>query len=180
MIKPEELKEKIKATGFSCKMCGRCCTQISDNSNLVMINAPEIRRIIGGTGLSWDEIAEPYPEILNGPNGEKFTFAWCLKRNGDQCRFLDDNSRCTIYEHRPLICRTYPFMLEDSELLVFECQGTGDVTGDEEAGRIAFELIQRASFEQEEFEKIKKIFNSAAFSGEKMNIIDSEGVKTVG
>jgi len=180
MINSEELKERIKKTGFSCSLCGRCCTQLSDNSNLVMVNAPEIRRIMEGTGLSWDKIAEPYPEILDGPNGEKFTFAWCLKRSGDKCHFLDENSRCTIYEFRPLICRTYPFMLEGSELLVFDCPGTGAAMSEGEAEGIAEELIQRALFEQEEFEKIKEIFGSAGLSGDKMNIIDSEGVKTVG
>lgn len=180
MINTEELKNKIKAAGFSCRMCGGCCTRISDDSNLVMVNAPEIRKIMGGTGLSWDDIAEPYPEILEGKRGERFTFAWCLKRAEDKCMFLDENSQCSIYEYRPLICRTYPFMLEGDELLVFECPGRGAKTGDEEAERIAGELIERARFESYEFEKIREIFDSDGLSGDKMNIIDSEGVKTVG
>jgi len=180
MTEPKDLKNKIKATGFSCRMCGQCCTCVSDNSNLVMVNAPEIRRIMEGTGLSWEEIAEPYPETLTAANGEKYTFAWCLKRTGDSCCFLDEDSRCRIYEFRPLICRTYPFMLDDSELLVFECSGTGAATSDDEVGGIAGELIERARFEQDEFEKISKIFSSAGLSGDKMNIIDSEGVKTIG
>lgn len=180
MMKSKDLMSKIKATGFSCRMCGQCCTCVSDNSNLVMVNAPEIRRIMEGTGLSWDEIAEPYPETLTGTNGEKYTFAWCLKRTKDQCRFLDEDLRCRIYKFRPLICRTYPFMLDNSELLVFECPGTGSAIDDDEAGRIAGDLIERARFEQEEFEKISDIFSSAGLSGDKMNIIDSEGVKTVG
>lgn len=180
MIDSKELKEKIKKTGFSCIMCGRCCSRLSDNSNLVLVSAPEVRRIIEGTGLSWDEIAEPYPEIIEGPGGEIFTFAWCLKRDKDKCRFLNDDSKCTIYEFRPLICRTYPFMLDDSGLLVFECPGLGADTGYEDAKKIAEELIEREFFEREEFEKIRKIFDSARLSGDKMNIIDSEGVKTLG
>jgi hypothetical protein len=180
MINRKELKGKIKETGFSCRMCGECCIQVSENSNLVMVNAPEIRKIMEGTGLSWEEVAEPYPEILETDTGESFTFGWCLKRKGDRCRFLDENCRCSIYEFRPLICRTYPFMLDGPELLVFECPGAGVPVEDREAEEIAGELIRRADFECEEFGKIRRIFSSARLSGEKMNIIDSEGVKTVG
>lgn len=179
MIDSKELKEKIKKTGFSCMMCGQCCSRLSENSNLVIVSAPEIRRIIEGTGLLWEEIAEPYPDILNGLKGEKFTFAWCLKRDKDKCRFLNDESGCLIYEFRPLICRTYPFMLDDSELLVFDCPGIGVKTENVMAEIITNELIERAGFEQEEFEKIKEVFSSASLSGDKMNIIDSEGVKII-
>lgn len=180
MIRHEELKAEIKETGFSCRMCGQCCSLISDNSNLVLVSAPEIRRIMDGTGLSWDEIAEPYPETLIGDNGEEYTFAWCLKRTEEKCRFLNEDSRCSIYEYRPQICRTYPFMLDESGFLIFECPGTGVAISEDEAGRIAEELIERALFEREEFNKIRKIFSSAKLKSDKMNIIDSEGVKTVG
>ena len=180
MIKHEELKAEIKETGFSCRMCGQCCSLISENSNLVLVSAPEIRRIMDGTGLSWGEIAEPYPETLRGYNGEEYTFAWCLKRTEKKCRFLNEDSRCSIYEYRPQICRTYPFMLDESGFLIFECPGIGDTVSEEAAGRIAEELIERALFEREEFNKIRKIFSSAELKCDKMNIIDSEGVKTVG
>ncbi|WP_421908981.1 YkgJ family cysteine cluster protein [Methanolacinia petrolearia] len=180
MIKYEELKAKIKETGFSCRMCGQCCSLISDNSNLVLVSAPEIRRIMDGTGLTWGEIAEPYPETLIGDKGEEYTFAWCLNRTEKKCRFLNEDSRCSIYGYRPQICRTYPFMLDESGLLTFECPGTGDKVSEEAAGRIAEELIERARFEREELEKIEKIFSSAELKSDKMNIIDSEGVKTIG
>jgi|GEM_PF-4915818 len=62
----------------------------------------------------------------------------------------------------------------------FECPGLGTDTGYEDAKKIAEELIEREFFEREEFEKIRKIFDSARLSGDKMNIIDSEGVKTLG
>jgi Fe-S-cluster containining protein len=180
MTEHEELKDKIKEIGFSCRRCGQCCSLISDNSNLVLVSAPEIRRIMNGTGLSWDEIAEPYPETLKGDNEEEYTFAWCLKRTEDKCRFLNEDSRCSIYEYRPQICRTYPFMLDESGFLIFECPGTGAAISEDEAGRIAGEIIERARFEQEELDKIEKIFSSAELKSDKMNIIDSEGVKTVG
>ena len=44
---------------------------------------------------------------------EPGTFTNILKKSGnstkDKCVFLDDKDQCSVYESRPLQCRTYPF-----------------------------------------------------------------------
>ena len=180
MIQPIELADKIKNTGFSCTMCGQCCKRAFENSNLVMVSAPEIRRIMKITGFSWEDIAEPYPDILKTPDGARFTFAWSIRRKDDRCIFLDSDSRCMIYSVRPLICRTYPFMLDDEELMTFECPGLGSFISDYDALAIAGELLERAEFEDADIDKTRKIFENADISGDKLHVIDSEGVKIVG
>jgi Fe-S-cluster containining protein len=40
----------------------------------------------------------------------------CLRESGDRCFFLR-RKRCTVYAHRPIVCREHPFdlTLDDSE-----------------------------------------------------------------
>ena len=60
----KELIAALKETGFSCGMCGECCRMNTTDSNLIIMSAPEVREIMAATGLSWDEVAEPYPDLL--------------------------------------------------------------------------------------------------------------------
>jgi len=50
-----------------------------------------------------------------------------IKKDGS-CIFLSDNG-CTIYEHRPLICRFYPFTMTKTTDYIFRtdnaCKGIG-------------------------------------------------------
>ena len=152
---------------------------MSKDSNLVLVEPREVRVIMEATGLPWEEIAEPYPEFMEAENGCQYTFAWCMRREGDHCRFADGN-RCTIYPHRPLICRTYPFMLgEEGELIVSECPGIGTEIPPEEARAIAQDLIMRKTEEDMEFEEISGIYAEAHLPPGGVVVIDSEGVKSV-
>ncbi|UUX93512.1 YkgJ family cysteine cluster protein [Methanoplanus endosymbiosus] len=178
----EEITSKILKTGFKCTLCGDCCRRVSEDSNLVLVSAPEIRKIMKETGLLWDEIAEPYPDFLKNADGTEYTFNWALRREGSSCIFLNDSGRCRIYDIRPDICRTYPFMIQDDELLAFECPGIGE-KGDKEDTRIlAEDLINRKENENEDFRKIKEnylLFNGDCHKKNKRYVIDSEGAKII-
>ena len=116
-MEPETaLAARIKAIGFQCQGCSDCCRRVADESNLVMVGPPEIRQLCSATGRAWREIAEPYPEFIEDGQGMRYTFGWCLKRTADRCMFLEDD-RCAVYDHRPWICRTYPFMLGEEGLV---------------------------------------------------------------
>jgi Fe-S-cluster containining protein len=172
------LTEKVRASGFSCVGCSGCCRQSSEDSNLVLVSPAEIRRIMEATGLSWDHIARPYPDYIEHPSGCRYTLAWCLRREGDRCAFLA-GTRCTIYDHRPWICRTYPFMLDGGELLAFECGGIGTGMDDEEARRYAEMLIERKIAEDRELEQTKRQFSLARFPPSGCVVVDGEGLKVV-
>ena len=104
----ERVKQQVLEAGFSCLLCGVCC---SGPDNEVMVSPPEIEMLAEATGMSCDEIAEPYPEWMQ-QGGCTFTFGWVLRRGEDgNCIFLENN-RCRVYQNRPHICRTYPFMLD--------------------------------------------------------------------
>ena len=51
---------------------------------------------------------EEFAERTGGPE----PFVYRMRKKGGRCIFLRDNL-CSIYEIRPIICRFYPFKLEN-------------------------------------------------------------------
>jgi Fe-S-cluster containining protein len=172
------LAAEIMAIGFQCQRCGDCCRNVEEGSNLVMVGPAEIRSICGATGRAWEEAVEPYPEFLEDGKGTRYTFGWCLRREHDRCMFLD-RGRCTVYEHRPWICRTYPFMLGEEGLVVFECPGLGLDIAKEDAVALARSLLARKRAEDEEYARVKTHYENMRSSGGRTLVIDSEGEKPV-
>jgi len=179
MERARRLATEIRTTGFSCRMCGRCCTRGDDDSMLVLASAPEVRAIMAYTGRTWDEIAEPYPEWIPAGDGGEFTLAWCLRRTDEACIFLSEEKKCMIYPVRPLICRTYPFALEDGELAVYACPGIGECAVCSEADAIAEECIRRDAAEADDARKTEEIFMTMKLGPGERAVVDSEGVKRV-
>lgn len=169
------LEDKLRKAGFTCKMCAKCC---SGNNNEVMVTPDEIDTLIAATGLTFEEIAEPYPEMLETPDGGKFTFGWILRRGTDgNCMFLHKN-RCKVYTARPHICRTYPFMLDGKELIISECDGCGgEETKDTE--ELAQSLIKRAEAEQREAEATAIQYQKHSNTAGQTIIYDSRGAHTI-
>ncbi|MDE4908874.1 YkgJ family cysteine cluster protein [Methanogenium marinum] len=180
MKNARHLADEIRPTGFTCLMCGGCCSRGEDDGNLVLVSAPEIRAIMDFTGLAWDDIAEPYPDMMPAEGGGEFTLAWCLRRTETACIFLNENNRCTIYPARPLICRTYPFAWEEGKLSVYACPGIGQNTLCNEADTIAEECIRREGAEAEDAERTGEIFMTMDLKPGEYAVVDSEGVKRIG
>lgn len=160
-IDPEELASQIQDIGFQCIMCGKCCRRESGD-NRVAVVPEEIHRICEGTHLKWDEIAEPLNIETDSPEeeyqlqadshmideeGNIHTFGWMLRRKKNRdCSFIPDetaNNRCKIYEHRPLLCSTYPFYMEGLDLQVSECEGLGKEIGEQDSKMLAEMLLER-------------------------------------
>lgn len=94
-------------------------------------------------------------ELLEGDidsEGNIHAFGWMLrrKRNGD-CVFLEQGTnRCRIYPVRPMLCRTYPFYMEDMKLYTCECEGLGYPISREESLKLAEDLLSRYLAELED------------------------------
>ncbi len=136
----------IRGSGFSCARCGWCCRNnfdikitedISRPSNAISIFPDDIRRIIKGTGLQWDEIAQPdiYSCLSDGEN--IWAIGWILRRNdaGD-CVFYRDKA-CAIYDWRPMICRCYPFFMGEQDVDIMHCKGLQNEMTQERAADMA-------------------------------------------
>ena len=178
MNSPDALAGQVRSVGFACTGCSTCCQRSGTDSGLVMVTCGEIRAIMDATGLPWEEIAMPYPETVDTGNGGRFALGWCLRHEGEACRFLSDG-RCTIYGSRPWICRTFPFMLDGETLVVSECEGTRRPVSKKEARAIASDLISRRSAEEEEALLVRDVLAKNPVPGNSRIVVDSEGVKVI-
>ena len=145
-LNPAKLATRIQIIGFHCLQCGECCRG-EDNS--VVVFPQEIRRILKTTGLRWLDVVSPPTDGEWDKDGCFHTLEWRLKKEGESCRFYQ-NGRCSAYRDRPLLCSTYPFYLDNGELMCSECRGLGGKMESGEADKMAEQLIMRYLFEIQE------------------------------
>ena len=103
---PNNLAGIIKEVGFSCFLCGRCCTS-PFNGHVFLLDADAVKaKEICPDGLI------PAPEFeLCDEAGSFYVSGYALRVNQDgACIHLKEN-RCLIYTDRFTICRIYPYML---------------------------------------------------------------------
>ena len=145
-ISIEDLASQIRAIGFECLRCGDCCVG-EDNS--VVVFPFEIRRILAATGVGWLDAVEP-PKIGEWDSSGNFhTLEWRIKKEGESCKF-HSIAGCKIYHTRPMLCKTYPFYLDEGTLRCSECRGLGKKIGSDESERIAALVINRSITEIQE------------------------------
>ncbi len=105
------------------------------------------------------------PELLEediDSEGNIHAFGWMLrrKRNGD-CSFLEQGTnRCRIYPVRPMLCRTYPFYMEELKLYTCECEGLGYPISGEESLKLAKDLLSRYLAELEDMLAVYEKFEN--------------------
>ncbi len=141
-----DLSARIRMVGFRCQECGECCRG-EDNS--VVVFPEEIRRIQKSTGLDWLAVAGPPEEGEWDREGCFHTLEWRLLKDKESCRFYQDG-RCSIYPSRPMLCRTYPFYLDEGRLMHSECRGLGGNIGAVKADELAGQLLKRYLIEIQE------------------------------
>ena len=83
---------------FKCKRCGKCCSNIK-NIALFEWEAERLRK----------HGAKIRPGHTVDLNGSRIVLLWTLESNGRKCPFLTKRG-CLIYDKRPLVCRSFPFM----------------------------------------------------------------------
>jgi Fe-S-cluster containining protein len=105
---------------FKCHSCRHCCRDV------VCLPTPwDVIRIVNGTGLHPSRFIEFIrPDEVSGVNKGDPTWLECtsgrfimaVKRDATKgCHFLHPKtSLCKIYEHRPILCRLYPYQLHET------------------------------------------------------------------
>ena len=98
---------------FRCTGCGNCCRRTT-----VLVGDEDVRRLEEGAGRQAREFIRFAPESdvqieQRSPWWIRFGDVRAVMalrhRPGGACIFLDDDNRCTVYEHRPVTCREHPF-----------------------------------------------------------------------
>lgn len=133
-----EIKEEIlddncfykDGLNFSCrKGCNKCC---SSESGFVFLSSRDIDEIAKAVNLTREEVIAVYTREYVSSTNERMLV---LKEysNAD-CVFLTKEG-CSIYDHRPLQCITYPFWdrilrsKEDWDNEAKECPGINSKDG---------------------------------------------------
>jgi Fe-S-cluster containining protein len=172
---PDEVAKHLPA--FKCAGCAKCCRG-AFGDNTVTVFPREIRKLMAATGLEWLDIVVPEQEDGGDADdyGNYHAFEWALRKKPDgDCLFLA-SGRCTVYESRPCVCRTYPFYLEEGRVGHGECEGLS--CGNKECGHaMAQELIARSVLELEESLALLERLDLRAGRGARGLIVvhDSEG-----
>lgn len=189
-----ELADSIMAIGFECTRCGACCMGDADDVHTATISPDEARDISGVTGEPWRNVVRPVPFGLND-HGHGITFEWALQSTEcHDCRFYDDDEgqgSCTIYQHRPAICRTYPFSIplegttvpqsepvaQDGFVIAHECEGLGRDISRDEAHSLAEDLKRRAIRDIEEMIATVDNYRESVSHPEPTVVYDADGPK---
>lgn len=129
---------------FSCTMCGACC---SGTTGSVRFTEEEMQLMMKKVGIvQRAEFEGKYCRLVDDegyPPYFELKEVWNDEDQGHDCVFLDRETMkgkalCTLYEARPLQCRTWPFwsdVVESPESWEKAkegkegCKGLGDVNG---------------------------------------------------
>lgn len=107
---------------LKCQKCGRCCKgETCDPAGAVLKNG-ELEALAIGLNISKSQFKQRYTIIKDSKRLIKFP-----------CAFLGDQG-CTIYPHRPQVCRQFPFNQSITRngkkwMMVADCPG-GKVIGE--------------------------------------------------
>lgn len=84
------------AAQIDCTRCANCCKVVGP-----VLGPVDVKRLAAAQGIPVRKFRARYLGPADGERGEKF----CAK----PCPLLEDN-RCTVYEHRPRDCRSFPHL----------------------------------------------------------------------
>ena len=175
MTELDALAREIETIGFACTGCGDCCRGVGEDGSLVMVGRAEGRRVAEAADLPFADAVVPFPGEVE-VRGRPCRLGWALVRDEEgACRF-HDGARCTVYEARPWICRTYPFMLDNERLVVGECPGLGAPISGEDARALATDLLARREAEEAEAAGIRDMLAAADLPAHGTVVVDAEGV----
>eukprot|EP01129_Flabellula_baltica_P006103 TRINITY_DN2257_c0_g1_i2.p1 TRINITY_DN2257_c0_g1~~TRINITY_DN2257_c0_g1_i2.p1 ORF type:complete len:165 (+),score=29.71 TRINITY_DN2257_c0_g1_i2:113-607(+) len=97
-------KEKWYKNGlkFGCTGCGSCCT----GTGYVFVKRKDALSISDHLNIPLTQFYDEYTHM------DEDDIVLNNNEDNTQCVFLDENKSCTVYESRPIQCRTYPFWEE--------------------------------------------------------------------
>ena len=97
------MTKKPRQVFYDCSRCpAYCCTYAR-----IAVSEKDVARLAARFGISVEEATRKF--TTKGAPGERVLRHRKDEIFGTACRFLDPRTRrCTVYEHRPGVCREYP------------------------------------------------------------------------
>ena len=87
---------------FECQRCSKCCRH---DPGYVFLSVKDIERLSALFGISGSDFLKKYTKTVNLGGFQRISL---IEKKNNDCIFWADGG-CTVYESRPLQCRTYPF-----------------------------------------------------------------------
>lgn len=121
-VKPVRFKDWVC---FHCTRCADCCRGLEGNLMLEPADAYDLARVLRAQGKA-GSIHDVYERYATVDLLEGRLPIYLVNTVGDNhaCIFLEDG-RCSVYEGRPQMCRSYPFFACPGErgkaFEVFQC-----------------------------------------------------------
>ena len=104
-----EFVDKNSCLDFKCSSCSKCCEKKSVCG--LLLSPFDVYNMSNALKLSChDLIKNNYLKIGIGENLKNLPVIFINNDGKEKCIFLKDN-KCFIYRYRPLICRTFPFVI---------------------------------------------------------------------
>ena len=125
-----------------CVRCANSCGDLPGRRRNVLLASRDVKRIVDATKLT--------PKEFSVSARAPAPYTRKIKKQKGTCIFLQD-SRCSIYRARPLICRFYPFCIHPSRTAALEigvdlsCSGIG--TGPRRGEKFFRSLVELAKTE---------------------------------
>lgn len=102
-INPEAAPWYSNGLSFECTQCGNCCS--GPEAGYVWVTEDEILELAAAIGMS--DRLEDFERKFTRQVGTQTSL---VEYSDGDCIFLDSKSKtCSVYESRPVQCRTWPF-----------------------------------------------------------------------
>jgi Fe-S-cluster containining protein len=102
---PQAPRKQTSGLRFECTQCGKCCMRRGKYA-YVYLGDEEITRLAKTVGMTEAAFRRRYTIVDE--------LGWTqIEFRDEYCPFLDRKSNgCTVYEARPVQCRTFPFWVD--------------------------------------------------------------------
>jgi Fe-S-cluster containining protein len=140
-----------------------------------------VRRVVKMTGadpeeflefLTPEEVEDVADDDPTWLNVTKDRYIMALRRDQEGCNFLNKKTRlCTIYEARPILCRLYPFKLDQTRVGKFKGFSLHRDVGcpKHKDGTIStkplYDLNVQDELNQEDYSELVELFNEKEYEG---------------
>ena len=138
-------KKKFYENGlqFECQRCSACCRH---DPGYVFLTKNDLDKLSGHTGLDRRQFLEKYCRTVDLGGFKRISL---IEKKNFDCIFWDEGG-CSVYDARPVQCRTYPFWIsyledeKDWKDLAKSCPGVG------KGGTVSKEEIEKRIAERQD------------------------------
>ncbi len=117
---PERVMDLEDTFNFECHPGLDCFTSCCRDVNIFL--APyDVIRLRHALKLNSAEFLDQYTHRLSKEGGVLPLVTLRMNEDDQYCPFLDRDTGCTVYEHRPWSCRLFPLNLEESGQFTYVC-----------------------------------------------------------